>query len=169
MGMHTISDRAGAQAAFGILRASSADHRFCGPRPFGRATGPSNSLAHVGRYPDTVHDQTATFLLLLGAHTGVLVVARPSPFFRAAGQPGLDRVQVDVLHLLVVFLDGAQRAVEEPGLQQMVARTTASVVRGFFNRRTADRKPGGPRYSLASLIGHSAPCRSTTRRCSTFI
>jgi len=70
-------------------KASSADHRpaahslratgrFCGPRPFRRVTGPSNSRARVGRYPDTVHDQTATFLLLLGADTGVFVVARPS-------------------------------------------------------------------------------------------
>jgi len=29
---------------------------------------------------------------------------------------------------------------------ELVARTTASVVRGFFKRRTADRKSGGPRY-----------------------
>ena len=49
-------------------RASSADHRFCGPRPFRRLTGPSNSRAWVGWYPDTVLDQTATLLLLLGAH-----------------------------------------------------------------------------------------------------
>ncbi len=96
-------------------------------------TGPSDSRARVGRYPDTVHDQTATFLLLLGVHTGVLVVARPSPIFRAARQPGLDRVQVDVLDLLVLFLDGALGAVEEPGLPWLVARTTASVVRGFFS------------------------------------
>jgi hypothetical protein len=40
---------------------------------------------------------------------------------------------VDVLGLLVVFLDGAQGAVEEPGLPQLVARTAASVVRGFFS------------------------------------
>jgi len=33
---------------------------------------------------------------------------------------------------------------------EAVARTTASVVRGFFNRRTADRKNGGPRYPLDS-------------------
>ena len=82
-------------------------------------TGPSNSRARVGRYPETVHDQTATFLLLLGADTGVLVVARPSPIFRAAGQPGPDRVKVDVLDLFVVFLDGAQGAVGEPGLPQL--------------------------------------------------
>jgi len=129
-------------------KASNADHRFCGPRTFRRVTGRSNSRARVGRYPDTVHDQTATFLSLLGADTGVLAVARPSPIFRAAGQPGPDRVKVDVLDLLVVFLDGAQGAVEEPGLPPRVARTTASVVRGFFKRRTADRKNGGPRYGL---------------------
>jgi len=131
-------------------KASSADHRFCGPRLFRPVMEPSNSRARVGRYPDTVHDQTATFLLLLSAHAGVLVVARPSPIFRAADQPGLDRVKVDVLDLLVVFLDGAQGSVEEPGLPHLVARTTASVVRGFFKRRTADRKNGGPRYPLDS-------------------
>jgi len=48
------------------------------------------------------------------------------------------------------LLARAQGAVEEPGLPQLVARTTASVVRGFFNRRTADRKNGGPRYPLDS-------------------
>ena len=32
--------------------------------------------------------------------------------------------------------------------KKSVARTTASVVRGFFRRRTADRKNGGPRYQL---------------------
>jgi hypothetical protein len=31
---------------------------------------------------------------------------------------------------------------------EAVARTAASVVRGFFKRRTADRKNGGPRYLL---------------------
>ena len=122
----------GMYAAFGVVgvyhaticmprafRASSADHRFCGPRPFRRVKGRSDSCARVGRHPDTVHDQTATFLLLLGADTGVLVVARPSPIFRAAGQPGPDRVKVDILDLFVVFLDGAQGAVGEPGLPQL--------------------------------------------------
>ena len=67
--------------------------------------------------------------MLLGAHTGVIIVARPSPIFRAADQPGLDRVKVDVLDLLVVFLDGAQGAVEEPGLPQFSFLTPESVDR----------------------------------------
>jgi len=41
-----------------------------------------------------------------------------------------------------------QGAVEEPRLLQLIARTTASVVHGFFKRRTADRKNGGPRYQV---------------------
>jgi len=54
------------------------------------------------------------------------------------------------------LLARAQGAVQEPGLPQLVARTTASVVRGFFNRRTADRKNGGPRYShLRSSLASS--------------
>ena len=64
------------------------------------------------------------------------------------------------------FFDRALRAVQEynenvqyihlnpvraglPRRPEAVARTTASVVRGFFNRRTADRKKGGPRYRLS--------------------
>jgi len=121
-----------------LERERRADHRFCGPRPFRGVTWPSNSRARVGRYPDTVHDQTANFLLLLGAHTGVLVVTRPLPIFRAAGQPGLDRVKVDVLDLLVVFLDGAQGAVEEPGLPQL------------FQKK--NRGPQKRRYALPAQI-----------------
>ena len=122
----------------------SADHRFCGPRPFGLVTGRSNSRTRVGRYPGTVHDQTATFLLLLGAHTGVLVAARPSPIFRAADQPGLDGIQVDIP--LAVFLDGAQGPVEacpepsrrEPGLPQFYLLASKPVDRAHREKtRTA--------------------------------
>jgi hypothetical protein len=51
-----------------------------------------------------VHDQTATILLRFGADTGVFVVARLSPIFRAADQPAPDRVNVDALDLLAVLM-----------------------------------------------------------------
>jgi len=110
--------------------ASSADHRFCGPRPF----------------------------LLLGAHTGVLVVARPSPIFVAADHPGLDRVKVDVLDLLVVCLDGAQGAVEEPGLPQFSFLTPEPVDR-VLGRGEAAPRP----YFMASKI--MVGCTGAQMRC----
>jgi hypothetical protein len=53
----------------------SADHRFCGPRLFGPVMEQSNSCARIGGHPHAVGDQTAAFLLFLGAQAGVFVLA----------------------------------------------------------------------------------------------
>ena len=57
------------------LEAGSADHRFCGPRLFGPLMERSNSCARVGGHSHAVDDQTAAFLLFVGARAGVFVVA----------------------------------------------------------------------------------------------
>ena len=51
----------------------------------------------------------------------ILPHARPRPIFRPLDQPCLDRVQVNVLDFIVVFLDGAQGTVEKPSLPQFAA------------------------------------------------
>ena len=69
------------------------------------------------------------------------------PILRAAGQPGLDWVKVDVLHLLVVFKDGAQGAVDELGLPQFALRAPAMVDRARSRGKAAPRP-----YFMASEV-----------------
>ena len=48
--------------------------RLTGPRLFGPVMERSNSCARIGGHSHAVRDQTAGFLLFLGAHAGVFVV-----------------------------------------------------------------------------------------------
>ena len=57
-----------------VEKAGSADHRFCGPRLFGPVMERSNSCARIGGHSHAVDDQTAAFVLFLGAHASVFVV-----------------------------------------------------------------------------------------------
>jgi hypothetical protein len=52
----------------------SADHRFCGPRLFGPVMERSNSCARIAGHSHAVDDQTAAFVLFVGAHACVFVV-----------------------------------------------------------------------------------------------
>ena len=56
----------------------------------------------------------------VGAHPGIRcnLIPQGGPIFRAADQSRPHRVEVNVFHLFVVFLDAAQGAVEEPGLPE---------------------------------------------------
>jgi hypothetical protein len=49
--------------------------RFCGPRLSGPETKRSNSCARIRGHSHAVDDQTAAFLLFVGAHARVSVVA----------------------------------------------------------------------------------------------
>ena len=55
---------------------------------------------------------------------------------------------MNVFDLFVVFLDGAQGGVEEPGLPEFALGTPVLVDRARRGK-DADRKIGGPRYLLA--------------------
>jgi len=57
-----------------FTQVGSADHRFCGPRLFGLVMERSNSCARFGGHSDAVDNQTAAFLLFVGAHNGAFVV-----------------------------------------------------------------------------------------------
>jgi hypothetical protein len=50
-------------------RAVSVDRRFCGPRLFGPVTERSNSRPRIGGHSHALDDQTAAFLLVVGAHS----------------------------------------------------------------------------------------------------
>jgi hypothetical protein len=56
-------------------RRGGADHRFCGPRLFGRVMEESNSGARSGGRAAAVDDQAAAFLLFVGVSAGVFVAA----------------------------------------------------------------------------------------------
>jgi len=72
----------------------------------------SGTGSGIGGHPRSVDGQAAAPLLLCRAHAGVFVEAGPFPILWAGDQPGPHRVHVDVFALLVVFLHGAQGAVE---------------------------------------------------------
>jgi hypothetical protein len=55
-------------------RRGRADYRFCGPCLFGLVMKRSNSCARIGGHSHAVRDQTAAFVLLVGAHARVFVV-----------------------------------------------------------------------------------------------
>jgi hypothetical protein len=57
---------------------------------------------------------------------------------------------VNAFHLFVVFLDGAQGAVEEPGLPELAVGAPALVDRAHRGK-DADRKIGGPRRLLRHM------------------
>jgi len=67
--VHHYRDRSAraSQVRLGDSKAGSADHRFCGPRLFGPVMERSNSCARIGGHFHAVHDQTAAFVLFLGA------------------------------------------------------------------------------------------------------
>jgi hypothetical protein len=60
---------------FQLGQDTSADRRFCGPRLFGPLMERSNSCARVGGHSHAVDNQTAAFVLFVGARAGVFVVA----------------------------------------------------------------------------------------------
>ena len=67
---------------------SGADHRFCGPRPFLARQVDQIRARGSDAILNAVRDQTPTFLLLLGAHTGINEPARkPRP---ASSPPPID-------------------------------------------------------------------------------
>jgi hypothetical protein len=55
------------------------------------------------------------------------------------------------------------RRLEWVPVEEQVARTTDSVVRGFFEGRTADRKNDGPRYPAAALAASYLPAKRASR------
>jgi len=98
---------------------------------------------------------------------GPLTISRVMEAFKDLATTRINPSRGEVGRLLEArFFDRALGTVEEydekvqyihlnpvraglPRRPEAVARTTASVVRSFFNRRTADRKNGGPRYRLS--------------------
>jgi hypothetical protein len=94
----------------------------------------------------------------------ILPHARPRPIFRPPDQPRLDRIQVDILNFVVIFLHGAQGTVKEPRLPQFAPFTAPAIDEdgradfdGFHDLRNRERKDG--RADGMPVVGKKNPGR----------
>ena len=152
----------------GSIEGGSADRRFCGPRLFGVVRRGSDSRPGIGGHSHAVNDEAAVPLLLCGTHARILVVARPSPILGASDQARPDRIQMNVIDLLVVLGDCAQGAIEKAWLPELALRAPARIDaahRTLLNRLDGQRNRQGitGRADAMPMIGEKDPGREIER------
>jgi hypothetical protein len=114
-----------------------------------KVCGFSDGRALIGWQTDPVDGQPASPLLLLRPPAGVLVDAGPLPVLGSSDQAPANRVQMDILHSFVIFLDGAQRVVEEAALPKLTAGPARNIDRyhgADFHRFEHDRDAESMRW-----------------------
>lgn len=87
----------------------------------------SDSGAGVGGQLHTVYRENAVPGPGFQQGSRIFPRARPRPIFRPPDQSRLDRVVMDVSHLLVILFNGTQGAVKEPPLPKQAGGVTPAV------------------------------------------
>ena len=85
----------------------------------------SISRSRIRRHLHAVNGQAAPAVSLCRAHAGIFVHARPLPVLRALHQPRHHLVEVNILHLPVIFLDGAQSTIRPASFAACKSRSKA--------------------------------------------